>query len=703
MRKIRVSFSLVSTIGALLMAHGCNSPAPAGEPGTSPPAPLDDAARRALVEELAATHGAASRNDIDRGLKQVSALWRASDGDLAGFAREHFISDSAKRDATFARFEEQLEQLAGYLTAMRRELRWPIDVDTGELLPVDPLLAEIEPGAHLLEDLFRSKVAFVALLNFPLISLPIQVKDGPGFSRRQWAEARLTETFARRVPPSVTQEIARVGAAASLYIDQYNIWMHHVVTEKGERLFPSGMRLISHWNLRDELKSNYAAENGLAKQRLIAQVMERIVTQTIPAAVIDNPRVDWEPFSNAVTPAPPETVEANAPAARAAQPAGPEPAVRYQHWLAQFRAARAADPHSPSAPTAIARSFELERRMTEERARALLHEVLAAPQAKLVAERIRAKLRDGDPTRELQPFDIWFSGLRPQPALDEEGLSAETRERYPDAEAFAADIPRILRSVGFSPERADYLAERIEVDPARGAGHAMEARRRGDYPRLRTRIGAEGMDYKGYNIAIHELGHNVEQVISLYDIDHTLLAGVPNTGFTEAIAFVFQARDLELLGVTQARASSLIDEALHTYWMTFEIAGVGMLDLEVWHWLYDHPQATAAELGDAVVAAAKKIWNQYYAPVLGHSDVPLLAIYSHLVAYPLYVTDYSLGHLIQFQIEEHLSHNPVLGREIDRIARVGTITPDLWMMEATGQPVSAQPLLKAVQRALDGR
>ena len=53
------------------------------------------------------------------------------------------------------------------------------------------------------------------------------------------------------------------------------------------------------------------------------------------------------------------------------------------------------------------------------------------------------------------------------------------------------------------------------------------------------------MDYKGYNIAVHELGHNVEQTFSLNFVDHTLLAGVPNTAFTEAIAFVFQERDLD--------------------------------------------------------------------------------------------------------------------------------------------------------------
>ncbi len=63
------------------------------------------------------------------------------------------------------------------------------------------------------------------------------------------------------------------------------------------------MRLLSHWNLRDEIKADYAdSSNGLAKQRMIQQVMERIVTQTIPAVVVNNPAVDWNPFTNEVTP-----------------------------------------------------------------------------------------------------------------------------------------------------------------------------------------------------------------------------------------------------------------------------------------------------------------------------------------------------------------------------------------------------------------
>src|SRR4029077_5817450 len=89
---------------------------------------------------------------------------------------------------------------------------------------------------------------------------------------------------------------------------------------------------------------------------------------------------------------------------------------------------------------------------------------------------------------------------------------------------------------------------------------------RGDRPPRAPAVGPPGMDYKGYNIAVHELGHNVEQVFSLYEVDHTLLAGVPNNAFTEALAFVFQRRDLELLGLPAPDAASEWLRALGELW-----------------------------------------------------------------------------------------------------------------------------------------
>ena len=400
-----------------------------------------------------------------------------------------------------------------------------------------------------------------------------------------------------------------------------------------------------------------------------------------------------------MTPAPADSVEEDAPKGDVKPLADPEPDVRYARWLDQFKAARLADPYSPSVPTAIARSFELERRMPEERARQMLIDVLTAPIAKKVAALIDKDLRKKH-GRGLEPFDIWYAGFRPRAAYTEAELDDKTRARYPTADAYARDIPRILTDAGMGAARSQYLAAHILVDPSRGAGHALEATRRGDFPHLRTRVGAGGMDYKGYNIAVHEMGHNVEEVISLYKVDHTLLMGVPNNAFTEAIAFVFQTRDLELLGLAKPSADSRRLETLDAFWSAFEIAGVGLVDLETWHWLYEHPNATPAELRATVVGMSREVWNQYYAPILGVRDVPLLGIYSHLVGYPLYVMDYTLAHFIAFQIEEHLSHAKDFGAELERIASQGSNAPDLWMEQATGQPVSTAALIQATEKAV---
>ena len=638
---------------------------------------------------------------VERGVKQAAALWRPEDGDFAAFAAESFISDKKLLDAVFARFQTQFEQLDGTFNELSRAMRFPTDVDIGPMLPVDPLFAAYDPSAHLAEDLFRSKIAFVILLNFPLTTLTERLDNSDKYSRRDWAEVRLAGRFGRRVPAEVAQKSAAAGAAADLYIAEYNIWMHHVVTPTGERLWPADLRLISHWNLRDELKANYTdPKHGLQKQRTIVAIMERIVTQSIPAAVIDNPRVDWDPINNTIKLTPATAVEATAPVAKkqATADTTPEGDVRYAKWLAQFQAARAADPFSPIANTELRRSFELRREIPEERVTALLESVLKSELVPKVAATIQKKLG-----RPLEPTDLWYAGFKSAGAVPESELDALTKKKYPTPEAFAKDIPRILRRLGFSKARAQYLSDRIKVDPSRGAGHAMQAMRRGDFPRLRTRVGKEGMDYKGYNIAIHELGHNVEQVFSLYDIDHTLLQGVPNNAFTEALAFVFQARDLELLGLAKPSVEMERMRVLADFWSTWEIAGVALVDIGAWHWLYAHPDATPAQLKLAVVQLSKDVWNRYYAPVLGGKDTPLLGIYSHMIAYPLYVTDYPLGHLIAFQIEQGMKKGGTLGDQFERMARTGAVAPDAWMVAASGSKVSSAPLLEATAKALSAK
>jgi hypothetical protein len=66
----------------------------------------------------------------------------------------------------------------------------------------------------------------------------------------------------------------------------------------------------------------------------------------------------------------------------------------------------------------------------------------------------------------------------------------------------------------------------------------------------------------------------------------------------------------------------------------------------------------------------------------------------------LYLPDYPIGHMIAFQIEEQMKTTGSIGPEFERMARMGRITPDLWMERATGRPVGPEALLKATQQAL---
>ncbi|MFH1176002.1 MAG: hypothetical protein V1750_01250 [Acidobacteriota bacterium] len=671
----------ISMLAALLLlAPLALAAAPA--PAISPEALRDTIAR------LVARYGEPRAARIRQGVTQAAERWWEADGDtkaFADFCETNFVTDPAVLAASFARLERVLEQVDGHLHEVRRELLTPLDLDTGPVGAADRLLADLDLAAHVNEDLFSTKVAFFALLNFPVHRLAERLQQGASWDRETWARSVLMDRFALRVPATVSQEITRATTAADQYIASYNIFLGNLRAGGGERLFPEDLRLITHWGLRDELKSHYGEAGGLEKQRLIQRVMERILRQEIPAAVIDNPALLWDPQSNEVKAKPGETAPA---------PAGArEPDTRYTTWLDCFKALRKADPFSPTAPTAIARSYELGRQVPEQQVAALFESVLASSELAETGRLIARRLG-----RPLEPFDIWYDGFMAAGKPPEAELDRLVAGRYPSAAAFQAALPDILTRLGFTAERAAWLAERIVVDPSRGAGHAMAAQRREDKAHLRTRVAAGGMTYKGFNIAVHELGHNVEQVFSLNGIDHWALAGVPANGFTEAFAFAFQARDLELLGLGKP-AQGGGEEALHDLWATAEIAAVALVDTKVWHWLYDHPEATPAELREAVLASTREVWNRYWAPVVGVADSDLLAIYSHMVAYPLYLPDYPLGHIIAFQVAERLRAGD-FGKELERLARQGRLTPEAWMQSAVGGPISSKPLLAAAREAL---
>jgi hypothetical protein len=237
------------------------------------------------------------------------------------------------------------------------------------------------------------------------------------------------------------------------------------------------------------------------------------------------------------------------------------------------------------------------------------------------------------------------------------------------------------------------------VDAARGAGHAWGAEMKSQKSRLRTRVGSGGMDYKGYNIAVHELGHNTEQTITLHDVDYYAMKGVPNTAFTETWAFIFQSRDMELLGLKNKDANAENLRTLDSYWSMYEIMGVSLVDMKVWNWLYKNPNATAEQLKDEVISAAKEVWNKYYAPVFGIKDQTILGIYSHMIDYPLYLPAYPIGHIVEFQIEQFIKGKNI-ATEMVRMLSQGKLVPQIWMKGAVGTELSVKPILAATEEAL---
>ncbi len=661
---------------------------PTSQNGTPTPGKLiPEQSINQIIDTLKQTGGISNGARLEKGVKHAASLWRAEDGsvdDFSAFCKLNFIAKDSDRELFFDKVSKNLESIYGHFNKITLDLRENVDLNNGPMIGIDKDFSAFSVGAHLLSDLYSNKIAFSIALNFPYYSLEEKEKFDSATTRKQWAMIRLGDIFVSRVPAELEQAASRAGANADIYISEYNIEMGKLLTESKKRLFPENMVLLSHWNLRDEIKANYGnSANGEDKQEMIYKVMERIIDQDIPGSVINNPKLQWAPFSNKVFENGKEITVTS------------EPDTRYQQIINNFKAEIARDDYNPEMNTFILRKFSGEMEIRQEEVETLFDGYLRSPQLAKIGAIIEKRLG-----RKLRPYDIWYDGFKARSVIPQDDLNKKTTARYPNPAAFEADMPLMLYKLGWSLERAKYLSAKITVDPARGSGHAWGAQMKGEKAHLRTRIPESGMDYKGYNIAVHEFGHNVEQTISLYDIDHYLLNGVPNTAFTEALAFIFQSRDLKLLGVNILNPDQEKLNTLDTGWSLMEIMGVGMVDMKMWKWLYAHPAATATELKAAVQSITQEVWNAYFAPVFGIRDVRILGIYSHMISNPLYLAAYSYGQIIEFQLEEHLNGKNFSG-EIDRIYKQGRLIPQTWMNGAVGNRISVKPILNKLDKALE--
>ena len=143
-----------------------------------------------LEKELSAKFGDSQQPRIQKGLKQVADFWRVEDGDAAAFedfVRTNFAGDQTTLDVMFNRFENLFEQLSGHMNEIGLAFRQQSDLELGPIYPFDEIFAAYSPDAHITDDFFKNKLAFIVLLNFPLTTLNERLVNGEQWSRRRAA------------------------------------------------------------------------------------------------------------------------------------------------------------------------------------------------------------------------------------------------------------------------------------------------------------------------------------------------------------------------------------------------------------------------------------------------------------------------------------------------------------------------------------
>ena len=657
-----------------------------------------------IIGRVAARFESSERARLAAGVVRVAERWTEDDGDaevFETFCEEHFVEGAAARARLLDRFEALLTTLQGHLYEIgRRRRRW-VDLQ-GESEPAfDNLAATFDPAPNLSEEWYGQRLAFVALLNFDRPNLSQMLEEGDEWSADVWAAARVGQMFGPRLPRELGDKNRAAWHNASRFVDNFHVPVGGVIDENGEQPFEPGRRLVAHWLIREAIVGEYGNPAGLSSQRAIGWVMRRHVDGMIPTIVMESTTAEnasgasddstswestvlpaWDPAENTV----------NEVAVDPSETVGP---VRYAVMLERFALSRETDAYYPEHPTALARAFDLEREISVESVQALLIDLLSSPVRADLAAAAAARLG-----RPLESHDVYFHDLTGRPST--EALDARVAERFPDVASFQAQLPGILKTIGFDDEKAEFLGTRVRVELARGAGHAVPPGlpEYGAWLRTNGRPGA--LDWDGFEIGMHELGHNIEQLCSVHYVPRPMLRRVPNSACTEAFAFLYQSQARRVAGLQEDGQVDTIARAatLRTMIDACQIAGPALVELEAWRWMYAQPAMPTPEaLRDVVLEISDHVWNTYYADYFGPDPYTLMGAYQHMVGYPLYLSNYVMGHVMSEQIRAYVATRD-LASETMRICGIGNLTPDAWLKRAVGEGLRVSALVDGAGTAL---
>lgn len=636
------------------------------------------------VDAIVDRHGESTRTSAEAGVARAASYWTDADGDanaFVAFCSDHFIADEHDRSRLLDRLEIALTTTSGHLTEIRRTLRRWSDLKGDDMPGTDDTLATFDPAPDLSEQFFAQRIAFMALLNFDRPDLTSMLEQGSEWDSDRWAQVRVAKAFGPRIPKDVADRARDVGYRANKWVAEFHVPVGNLVDADGKKWFEPDRKLLAHWLIREAMKSLYGEAGGLPGQRALLHVMGRQIDGTIPRSIMDGTATgDWDPSTNTIGGADPGELVGN---------------ERYERWLEQFHVAQEMDKVCPEFPTALARKFERYREIPQAEVEQLLEDLLSAQVREPMAALMEHQLG-----RPLEPHDIYMEDMFDSRPPEE--MNALVKSHYANHQAFEAGLPQLLRSLGFPDDDADFLGTNVRVEIARGSGHAMRPGMPEYTAWLRTSSLENELGWAGFDTAMHELGHNLEQVISTHFVPRPALRGVPNTACTEAFAFLYQSLAHQVLGQEPDAGSPdpYHVDSIQCMQASCQIAGPALVDIRVWNWLYDHPNADPQALRDAVLGIASELWSDHYERFYGEDSSHVLAAYQHMIAHPLYLADYVIGHVQSHQIRSCL-RNRDLAAETRRICSIGCLTPDLWMKRAVGEGLNVSALVADTREALD--
>ncbi|MCA1757241.1 MAG: hypothetical protein LC649_07275, partial [Bacteroidales bacterium] len=588
-------------------------------------------------------------------------------------------------EENFLRVSDNLVTLQGHMSKIRSRINESNAFTDRSKVKVDPFFRESIPGF----DPWESRLAHFVQLNYPYYSLDEKREMGPGWDRMKWAMVRVGDYYHMRTDPGFSRAEADEVREFGKYMDNYFFRMNHISSPDGTYPFAEGAGsfLHSHRGIRDNVKEEYTKAGGLERQILSGKVIEHIVMGTVPAEFITDTTTRWDPWKNELY-----RMEEGSPEPI---PFTPEGEIRYAGLRSAFLNRTSEDVLYEPNSTVITRTFE-NNNLKPDEVEKLIRDFLSDPVFAEVGKLIENRLG-----RTLQPFDLWYSGFQEQSLYGAEMLDSITKARYPDPMALQNDLGDILVRMGFEKGEAEYIGNHISVRPVGSGGYSNQPPLRNDTALLTTMFGTDGLDYKSYRVAMHELGHNVCGIYSTRNIDNFVLAGVPTGGITEGYAELLAYKNIQGLGL---KASTPEEQkhnlALAAFWYLAEMGGQALTEIEVWKWMYANPGFSAGELSDAVNSITTGIWNQYYSEIFGGlSDQHILAIYNHFITGSHYLYNYYMANVIVLQLSDAFEGDN-LAANLENACLEGETLPELWMVRATGEDISLNAVITGSQDAV---